>query len=44
MPAQMAMAKEETLAPEYLKNTGSGLFAFPPGTSEGGLIGDGLFA
>ena len=44
VPMQLAMAKEETLALEYLKHTGSGLFAVPPGTRAGGFIGEGLFA
>ncbi len=44
VPMQLAMAKEDTLAVEYLKHTGSGLFAVPPGTSAGGFIGEGLFA
>ncbi len=43
VPMQRAMAKEDTLAVEYLKHTGSGLFAVPPGTKAGGFIGDGLF-
>ncbi|WP_115790251.1 iron uptake transporter deferrochelatase/peroxidase subunit [Arthrobacter silvisoli] len=44
VPMQMAMAKGDTLALEYLKHTGSGLFAVPPGTKPGGFIGEGLFA
>jgi deferrochelatase/peroxidase EfeB len=28
---------------EYIKHTGSGLFAVPPGTRRGGFIGEGLF-
>ena len=44
VPMQLAMAKEDTLAVEYLKHTGSGLFAVPPGTRAGGFIGEGLFA
>ncbi|BCW71538.1 iron uptake transporter deferrochelatase/peroxidase subunit [Arthrobacter sp. NicSoilB8] len=44
VPMQLAMAKEDTLALEYLKHTGSGLFAVPPGTAAGGFIGEGLFA
>lgn len=44
VPMQLAMAKEDTLALEYLKHTGSGLFAVPPGTRAGGFIGEGLFA
>jgi len=43
VPMQMAMAKGDTLALEYLKHTGSGLFAVPPGTKPGGFIGEGLF-
>ncbi|SFT70087.1 iron uptake transporter deferrochelatase/peroxidase subunit [Arthrobacter sp. ov118] len=43
VPMQRAMAKEDTLALEYLKHTGSGLFAVPPGTKAGGFIGEGLF-
>lgn len=43
VPMQLAMAKEDTLALEYLKHTGSGLFAVPPGTATGGFIGEGLF-
>jgi deferrochelatase/peroxidase EfeB len=40
---QMAMAKGDTLAVEYLKHTGSGLFAVPRGVKPGGFIGEGLF-
>jgi deferrochelatase/peroxidase EfeB len=43
VPMQLAMAKEDTLALEYLKHTGSGLFAVPPGIRPGGFVGDGLF-
>ncbi|HKS00444.1 MAG TPA: iron uptake transporter deferrochelatase/peroxidase subunit, partial [Arthrobacter sp.] len=43
VPMQMTMAKEDVLALEYLKHTGSGLFAVPPGTKQGGFIGEGLF-
>lgn len=43
VPMQLAMAKKDTLALEYLKHTGSGLFAVPPGIRAGGFIGDGLF-
>ncbi len=38
------MAKSDKLALEYLKHTGSGLFAVPPGIKAGGFIGEGLFA
>jgi deferrochelatase/peroxidase EfeB len=41
---QMALAKGDTLSVEYLKHTGSGLFAVPPGIRQGGFIGEGLFA
>ncbi|MDQ0618004.1 iron uptake transporter deferrochelatase/peroxidase subunit [Arthrobacter globiformis] len=44
VPMQMSMAKEDVLALEYLKHTGSGLFAVPPGVKQGGFIGEGLFA
>ncbi|MCA4132972.1 iron uptake transporter deferrochelatase/peroxidase subunit [Arthrobacter sp. M4] len=44
VPMQMTMAKEDVLALEYLKHTGSGLFAVPPGIKQGGFIGEGLFA
>ena len=44
VPMQMAMAKQDTLAVEYLKHTGSGLFAIPPGVpeQEGRYLGDTL--
>lgn len=44
VPMQMTMAKQDILALEYLKHTGSGLFAVPPGVKQGGFIGEGLFA
>lgn len=44
VPMQMAMAKQDTLAVEYLKHTGSALAAVPPGTGPGGYIGEGLFS
>jgi deferrochelatase/peroxidase EfeB len=44
VPMQMTMAKEDVLAIEYLRHTGSGLYAVPPGVSPGGFIGEGLFA
>lgn len=44
VPMQLAMAKGDTLSVEYLKHTGSGLFAVPPGVQAGGFIGEGLFA
>jgi deferrochelatase/peroxidase EfeB len=40
---QAAMAKNDALA-EYLRHTGSGLFAIPPGVEPGGWLGQGLFA
>lgn len=43
VPMQMAMAKQDTLAVEYLKHTGSALAAVPPGVQPGGYIGEGLF-
>ena len=43
VPMQMAMAKNDLLV-EYLKHTGSGLFAVPPGvTAADGYLGEGLF-
>ncbi|MEO3942134.1 iron uptake transporter deferrochelatase/peroxidase subunit [Paenarthrobacter nicotinovorans] len=44
VPMQLALAKGDTLSVEYLKHTGSGLFAVPPGVQQGGFIGEGLFA
>ena len=44
VPMQLALAKGDTLSVEYLKHTGSGLFAVPPGVQHGGFIGEGLFA
>jgi deferrochelatase/peroxidase EfeB len=44
VPMQMNMAKGDGLSLEYLKHTGSGLFAVPPGIKPGGFIGEGLFA
>ena len=44
VPMQLALAKSDTLSVEYLKHTGSGLFAVPPGLRQGGFIGEGLFA
>jgi deferrochelatase/peroxidase EfeB len=42
VPMQMTMATSDALATEYLKHTGSGLFAVPPGTRPGGYVGEGL--
>jgi deferrochelatase/peroxidase EfeB len=44
VPMQMRMAREDVLAVEYLKHTGSGLYAVPPGVQPGGFIGDRLFS
>ncbi|NUU30546.1 iron uptake transporter deferrochelatase/peroxidase subunit [Arthrobacter sp. C9C5] len=44
VPMQLAMARKDTLAVEYLEHTGSGLFAVPPGVRPGGYVGQGLFA
>lgn len=44
VPMQLAMAKGDTLAVEYLQHTGSGLFAVPGGVQPGGYIGSGLFS
>ncbi len=43
VPMQAAMAKNDALA-EYLRHTGAGLFAIPPGIEPGGWLGQGLFA
>lgn len=43
VPMQMAMAKHDLLT-EYLRHTGSGVFAVPPGVPEpGGFLGQALF-
>ncbi|WP_284980252.1 iron uptake transporter deferrochelatase/peroxidase subunit [Arthrobacter sp. fls2-241-R2A-200] len=44
VPMQLALAKGDTLSVDYLKHTGSGLFAVPPGIKQGGFIGEGLFS
>jgi deferrochelatase/peroxidase EfeB len=44
VPMQLAMARKDTLAVEYLEHTGSGLFAVPPGVQPGGFVGGQLFA
>ncbi|HEX9086681.1 MAG TPA: iron uptake transporter deferrochelatase/peroxidase subunit [Arthrobacter sp.] len=44
VPMQLAMARKDTLAVEYLEHTGSGLFAVPPGVQPGGFVGEQLFA
>ena len=42
VPMQNTMAKNDALS-EYLKHTGSGLFAIPPGVAEGQHLGQSLF-
>lgn len=42
IPMQNTLAKNDALS-EYLKHTGSGLFAVPPGISPGQYLGQGLF-
>lgn len=42
IPVQRAMASSDALM-EYLKFTGSALFAVPPGTADGEYVGQGLF-
>lgn len=44
VPMQMKMAREDRMAVEYLQHRGSALFAIPPGTNEGGYIGETFFA
>ncbi|MDN4643706.1 iron uptake transporter deferrochelatase/peroxidase subunit [Arthrobacter sp. PsM3] len=43
VPMQLAMARKDTLAVDYLEHTGSGLFAVPPGVQPGGFVGERLF-
>ncbi len=43
IPMQNRLAKQDLLS-EYLRHTGSGLFAVPPGAQPGGHVGDRLFA
>jgi deferrochelatase/peroxidase EfeB len=43
IPVQLRMAKHDALM-EYLKVTGSALFAVPPGTAPGEYVGQSLFA
>jgi len=43
VPIQRQLAQSDLLN-EYIKHTASGLYAVPPGVSEGGWIGSGLFA
>jgi deferrochelatase/peroxidase EfeB len=39
---QTALARDDILS-EYLRHTGSGLFAVPPGVQPGGYAGETLF-
>lgn len=41
IPQQLAMSKHDAMS-EYLKVTGSAVFAVPPGVREGGWMGEGL--
>ena len=43
VPMQSAMARNDRLSLEYLRHTGSGLFAIPPGVQPGDYIGKTLF-
>lgn len=43
IPMQNKIARDDALS-EYLRHTGSGLWAVPPGVREGGYIGQGLFS
>ena len=43
VPVQLAMARNDALM-EYLKVTGSAVFAVPPGTADGEHVGQSLFA
>ena len=42
VPMQTRLAKDDLLS-EYLRHTGSGLFAIPPGVPRGGSVGQPLF-
>ncbi|WP_144627876.1 iron uptake transporter deferrochelatase/peroxidase subunit [Arthrobacter woluwensis] len=44
VPMQNRLASSDRLSVEYLKHTGSGLFAVPPGIKPGEYVGQGLFA
>ena len=41
VPVQRLLAENDALN-EYIKHVGSGVFAMPPGTQDGGYIGEGL--
>ncbi|MFJ6417595.1 iron uptake transporter deferrochelatase/peroxidase subunit [Paeniglutamicibacter sp. NPDC091659] len=43
VPMQSAMARHDVLSLEYLRHTGSGLFAVPPGVRPGEYLGQTLF-
>jgi deferrochelatase/peroxidase EfeB len=43
IPMQTRLARDDGLR-EYLRHTGSGLFAVPPGVRAGGYLGDTLFS
>ena len=43
VPIQERLGQEDALN-EYIRHTGSGLFACPPGTRPGGYVGESLFA
>ena len=43
VPLQLNLAKNDAMN-EYLRHVGSGIFAVPPGASEGSFVGAGLFA
>jgi deferrochelatase/peroxidase EfeB len=42
VPVQERLGQEDALN-EYIRHTGSGLFACPPGTRPGGYVGASLF-
>lgn len=43
IPVQTRLSRDDGLM-EYLRHTGSGLFAVPPGAGRSGFVGQGLFA
>jgi deferrochelatase/peroxidase EfeB len=43
IPLQLSLARNDMLN-EYITHVGSAVFACPPGTHEGGFIGEGLFS
>jgi deferrochelatase/peroxidase EfeB len=42
VPLQRRLGENDLLN-EYIRHTGSGLFACLPGAAEGGFVGEGLF-